>query len=145
MIEIDLTRKRVAITLIVILLLLAVLGTNLVSYLANYDWRALAAPTNCYITPPVRGTELAETLAQLPEVATTDYAPGAAKKSKTTAYILLCDGQTYERRLFVSYQEGYLPVEYIQGGYLVSIVTAEVTMPYPTPKRSPESNEAYPP
>ena len=145
MIEIDLTRKRVAITLIVTLLLLAVLGTNLSSYLANYDWRALAAPTSCYITPPVRGTELAATLAQLPEIATTDYAPDAASNSKTTAYILLCDGQTYERRLFVSYQEGYLPAEYIQGGYMVSIVTAEVTLPYPTPRRSPESYEAYPP
>ncbi len=133
MIEIELTRKRITIVLVVFGLLAAILGSGAVNLVQNYDWKSLADPAKCYITPPARGTDLTVQLTQLPQIATTDFAPEAAANSKTTVYLLLCDGTSYVRHMYLAQEGSNLSIQYVHGEYVVAVVTAESPIPFPTP------------
>ena len=139
MFAIELTRRRIAAASILIVVTLLVAG----NYLANRLRGSAGNSPNCVITPPAAQTMLIPELTHLPSIATTDLAPELEINHKLTAYLLTCDGH-YERRLYPAYQEGQLPSELAGEGYLVAVLTAEATIPYPTPQTS-VTFEAYPP
>lgn len=139
MFAIELTRARIAAASILLVVVFLAAGTYLVKRLRESS----GGSADCVITPPVAGTRLVPELTRLPSIATTDFAPKLGNDHKLTAYLLTCDGH-YERRIYPAYQEGQLPNELAGQGYIVAILTAEATIPYPTPQTS-VTFEAYPP
>lgn len=134
---VDINRKTV--TIVMGILALAALGlANVLVGLVNDYAQITPWPLNCTATPPALRTNPARELTRLPQIATTDFAPGVRANGKTTLYVLLCDGH-YERRLYPSYAQGDWPGELRVGEYRVAVMTAEVTVPFPT------SEESYPP
>ena len=136
---IEINRKTVAIAFGGVAL--AMLGlANVLGGLAKDYSQLTPWPLNCTATPPTLQTHPARALTDLPQIATTDYAPQVSVVAKTTIYVLLCDGR-YERRLYPSYQQGEVFSELRPGEYRVAVMTAEVTVPPPTL----QGEAAYPP
>ena len=137
MFVIELTRARVAVASILFVVVVSFVAT----YLNDVFRSSAGGSSDCAITPPAARTMLIPELTRIPSIATTDLAPELGSNSKLTAYLLNCDGN-YERRLYPAYQDGQLPIELVGQGYLVAVMTAEVTAPYPTPQTS-VTLEAY--
>ncbi len=139
MFVIKLTRAWVAAALFLFVLAFWVVG----NYLIDRSIESAGSSPDCAITPPAARSMLIPDLTRIPSIATTDLAPELGSNSKLTAFLLTCDGH-YERCLYPAYQDGQLPDELAGQGYLVAVLTAEVTVPYPTPQTS-VTLEAYPP